>query len=224
MKRIYGESLKINKVKYIAIGLVLMLGAFIGIIGGSLSITKDLASEVIRFHVVANSDSTSDQLLKQRVRDEVIEEMRPYLKDATSIEESRQIILDHLEEINQTALEVVKEWGANYKVYVGLDYANFPMKKYGDVVLPAGRYEACRIIIGEGKGENWWCIMFPPLCYVDAATGVVPIEGKEALKQELNEEQYELIANSQEGKYEVRFKVVDTINSYIHRNDYKIVK
>ena len=81
-------------------------------------------------------------------------------------------------------------WGEDYAVAVELAYTDFPDKSYGDIVFPAGQYEACRILIGEAAGQNWWCVMFPPLCYVDAATGVVPLEGKEALQENLTKEQY----------------------------------
>ena len=87
--------------------------------------------------------------------------------------------------------------------------------------MPSGEYEACRVIIGEGKGENWWCVMYPPLCYIDAASGVVPLEGKEQLKKNLNEEQYKLVVKNKDKKYVVKFRVVDAINSVICKDDYK---
>ena len=88
-------------------------------------------------------------------------------------------------------------------------------------MLPAGEYEACRIVIGEGKGENWWCVMYPPLCYLDVASGVVPLEGKEQLQNELNNEQYQLITDKEQKKYEVKFKLIETINAFIHKDNYK---
>ncbi|WP_069999328.1 stage II sporulation protein R [Cellulosilyticum sp. I15G10I2] len=184
------------------------------------SVTEAISDKVIRFHVVANSDTTADQLLKQQVRDEVIAYMEPMLKESTSIDETRMLVKKNLFNIEEIAKKVVKKWDKQYKVYVALDYANFPTKAYGDVVLPAGEYEACRIIIGEGKGQNWWCVMFPPLCYIDAASGVVPLEGKDQLKKELNEEQYNLIAHKKGSPYQVRFKIVDTINSYLDKPNY----
>ncbi|WP_054743419.1 stage II sporulation protein R [Cellulosilyticum ruminicola] len=183
-------------------------------------VSQDLAQNMLRFHVVANSDSTEDQLLKQQVKDEIIAYMEPLLKKSKNIEESKVIIREHEDSIQNVAEHVVYRWGKDYKVQVFLDKANFPTKAYGDIVLPAGQYEACRVIIGEGKGQNWWCIMFPPLCYVDAAKGVVPMEGKEELQDQLTPEQYKLISRS-EVHYEVRFKIVDTVNSYLHKEDYK---
>lgn len=211
------------------IGIIMVVIAIIPIvclalvISYSSSMTGSLADKVIRFHVVANSDSTQDQLLKQQVKDEIIAYMEPLLKESSDIEETKYIIEESLPLIQEIAEEVIADWGKAYSVYVGLDEANFPTKSYGDVVLPAGEYEACRVIIGEGKGENWWCVMFPPLCYLDASTGVVPLEGKEQLEQELDSEEYNLIT-SKSKPYQIRFKIVDKINSLLNPSDYKTVK
>lgn len=211
------------------IGIIMVVTAIIPIvclalvISYSSSMTGSLADKVIRFHVVANSDSTQDQLLKQQVKDEIIAYMEPLLKESSDIEETKYIIEESLPLIQEIAEEVIADWGKAYSVYVGLDEASFPTKSYGDVVLPAGEYEACRVIIGEGKGENWWCVMFPPLCYLDASTGVVPLEGKEQLEQELDSEEYNLIT-SKSKPYQIRFKIVDKINSLLNPSDYKTVK
>lgn len=202
--------------------ILLTIGSvFIGIVRYSQSVTTSIADEVIRFHVVANSDTTDDQLLKQKVRDEVISYIEPMISHCNNIEETKDILKENLLEIKSVSEKVVKEWGQNYKVYVALDKANFPTKSYGDVIFPAGEYEACRIIIGEGKGENWWCVMYPPLCYLDVATGVVPLEGKEQLKEELNMEQYEIVTNRGNKNYQIKFKLVETINSLLYKDNYK---
>ncbi len=204
-------------------GLIFVIIAIIicGIISYSRAVTDSLSQEVIRFHVVANSDLVDDQLLKQKVRDEVIEFIEPLIKECESVDDTRYILKGSLPIIKQISEEVIRDWGRDYEVYVALDKANFPSKSYGDIVLPAGEYEACRIIIGEGKGENWWCVMYPPLCYLDVATGVVPLEGKEQLETELNEEQYQFITRQNENKYEIKFKLVETINSIFCKSDYK---
>ena len=208
-------------IEIIVLGIAAII-TFISILAyNSKKMTDTLSNEMIRFHVVANSDTTEDQLLKQQVKDEIIEYMEPLLKESKSIEETRKIINMYLPNIRNVAQEVVKKYGMEYKIYVNLDKANFPTKAYGDVILPSGEYEACRVIIGEGKGENWWCVMYPPLCYIDAASGVVPLEGKEQLKQNLNEEQYKLVVKNKEKKYAVRLKIVDTINSVICKDNYK---
>lgn len=221
-----GELLKVKKNRTNYIYIIVLMLAFVACISVGIitvyanGVNKDLAESMLRFHVVANSDSTEDQLLKQQVKDEIIAYMEPLLKEAKNIEESKMIIQTHTDEIENVAGRVIKNWGKDYEVQVFLDKANFPTKAYGDIVLPAGQYEACRVIIGEGRGQNWWCIMFPPLCYVDAATGVVPIEGKEELQEQLTSEQYNLISKS-ELPYEIRFKVVDAVNSCLHKENYK---
>lgn len=207
----------------VAIGVIfiVLIVIIVGIIRYSKEVTDSISKEVIRFHVVANSDTTDDQLLKQKVRDEVIGFIEPLIEECESVEDTRYIIEGSLPIIKEISEEVIEDWGKDYQVYVALDKANFPTKSYGDVVLPAGEYEACRIVIGEGKGENWWCVMYPPLCYLDVATGVVPLEGKEQLEKELNEEQYNLLTNKEDKNYEIRFKLVESINSLMHKSDYK---
>lgn len=193
----------------------------IGIIRYSKDVTDSISKQLIRFHVVANSDTTDDQLLKQKVRDKVIEFIEPLLSECETVEDTRYILEGSLPVIKEISQEIVEDWGKDYQIYVALDKANFPTKSYGDVVLPAGEYEACRIIIGEGKGENWWCVMYPPLCYLDVATGVVPLKGKEQLENGLNEKQYKLITDRADKNYEVRFKLVESINSLLNRSDYQ---
>ncbi len=223
IKEFFKNDERMTKVTAIVVILLFLCTICINVIAGtSKNVTDSLASKIIRFHVVANSDSTQDQLLKQQIKDRVIAYIEPLLEDSTSIEETRYILKECLPLIEEVAKEVIAEWEKDYDVYVVLDQANFPTKSYGDVVLPAGEYESCRIIIGEGKGENWWCVMFPPLCYLDASTGVVPLEGKEQLAKELNEEQYDLIMH-REKPYQIRFKLIDGINSFFCEPNYKQV-
>lgn len=205
------------------ISLITIIICLVIVINYSNKMEGGLADKVIRFHVVANSDSTQDQLLKQQVKDEIIAYMEPLLKDSKDIQQTRDIIRGCMPFIKEVAEQVVADWEKEYSIYVGLDEANFPAKSYGDVVLPAGEYEACRVIIGEGKGENWWCVMFPPLCYLDASTGVVPLEGKEQLEQELNAEEYNLITNKSR-PYQIRFKLIDKVNALLNPSDYKKIK
>lgn len=205
----------------IIVGMVVIVSLISILAYSSKKTTDTLSNEMIRFHVVANSDTIEDQLLKQQVKDEIIEYMQPLLKESKSIDETRKIINKSLTKIKSVAQEVVRKYGKGYKIYVNLDKANFPTKAYGDVVLPAGEYEACRVIIGEGKGENWWCVMYPPLCYIDAASGVVPLEGKEQLKQNLNDQQYKLVLDNKDKRYVIKFKVIDAINSMICKDNYK---
>lgn len=122
---------------------------------------------IIRFHVRANSDKEEDQALKLKVRDALLEVMVPKFEDVKSIDQSREIIKENLDTIALISEKVIHENNYNYpvKVSLGMDY--FPTRKYGNMVFPQGEYETLMVEIGEGKGQNWWCVMFPPLCFVD---------------------------------------------------------
>lgn len=124
---------------------------------------------LIRFHVIANSDSDRDQALKRKVRDLIVKEMTSEFSKAKNLDEARKITKVHLEEIGSIAAEEVKAWGEDYPVSVRLGNFDFPVKTYGELTLPAGNYEAVRVVIGQGQGANWWCVLFPPLCFVDVS-------------------------------------------------------
>ena len=175
----------------------------------AMTMSAGLSESVVRFHVIANSDSANDQLLKENVRDAVLMYMEPILADSGSIDETRRLINEHQDEMVAVAGQIIKNWGKDYSVRTELTHEDFPTKAYGDIVFPAGNYEAYRIIIGEGKGQNWWCVLFPPLCYVDAATGVVSLEGKEELQENLTKEQYDIVAFQADKPYDIRFKIVE---------------
>ena len=130
---------------------------------------EEIEKEIIRFHVIANSDSEEDQNLKLKVRDAVVDFVYNGLENSTSLEESRKFILDNKSEIENIARKEIENSGYDYKIESMLSRENFPDKVYGELVFPQGEYEAYRILIGEGKGQNWWCVMFPPLCFVDGS-------------------------------------------------------
>lgn len=180
--------------------------------------TYDYKDKLIRFHVIANSDSDKDQKLKLKVRDEVISYLQPKLENSNSIEESEKIIKNEYKTLENISKKVISKNGYNYIVKVGLEYSNFPAKQYSSVVLPAGKYKALRIIIGEGKGKNWWCVMFPPLCFVDVTSGIVPDDSKELLKENLSQEEYDLICNGNSedlnnSDITFKFKIVELLNN-----------
>ncbi len=210
-------QLKIEKYWLETVYIVSIL-AFVGVcsIWGAHDYIETMATtlseRVVRFHVLANSDTTEDQMLKENVRDAVLLYMAPILKDSPSIEETRQRIEAHKADMTDVAKQVIANWGKDYDVQVELTHEDFPTKSYGDIIFPKGNYEACRILIGEGEGQNWWCVMYPPLCYVDVVSGVVPLEGKEALQEELTPEQYEIIAFQADKPFEIRFKLMEWLD------------
>lgn len=133
----------------------------------SEQIDKD---SLIRIHVLANSDSPADQQLKLQVKDDIVRYLQPQLAQSRSIDQSRQIIQNNLPQIKQTAEQKLKELHSDYNVTLQYGHFDFPVKYYGSFSLPAGNYEALRILIGEGQGRNWWCVLFPPMCFTDSNT------------------------------------------------------
>jgi stage II sporulation protein R len=139
---------------------------------------------LIRLHVIANSDSHEDQELKYQVRDQLLSSFEDIFQEAQTIGEARALINGNLDDLEGIALKEIKRQGFDYPVKASLGTASFPTKAYGDLVYPAGEYEALRVVIGEGSGANWWCVMFPPLCFVDVSSGVVSEdEGNDNLKE-----------------------------------------
>lgn len=156
-------------------------------------VQKRMAKEVFRFHVLANSDSEDDQALKMRVKENVIQYMKEDIPYSDSAKTTKKWARTHVAEIEREAERVIKRAGYDYPVKAEVTNCYFPDKTYGDVTFPKGEYEALRIEIGEAEGRNWWCVLYPNLCFIDAVNAVVPEEGKEELKEVLDEEEYEMV-------------------------------
>lgn len=153
---------------------------------------EHMAEEVLRFHVLANSDSKEDQNLKMKVKDTVVSWMGEEM-DTESLEQTKAFIRSHLPQIEALAEETIQKEGYSYPVRASLEWTVFPEKTYGDITFPAGTYEALRIQIGEAKGHNWWCVLYPSLCFIDSVHAVVPEKGKKQLEHVLTEEEYEMV-------------------------------
>ena len=192
----------------------------------SLELTElnydDIKDKLIRFHVIANSDTYEDQNLKLKVRDKVVEALSEKLSNVNSVEEAENILEENIDYVNEIAKEVIEENNYTYKVTTMLSYENFPDKVYGDCVFPQGNYEAFRVIIGEGKGQNWWCVMFPSLCFVDESKNSVDscdlkeeIENIEPKNNETINEDKEKNKESSNVNNGVKFKfkIVEVINN-----------
>lgn len=154
---------------------------------------QDLAKEVLRFHVLANSDEEKDQNLKMKVKEAVLQYMREELPTSDSLEMTKAWVVSHIEEIEAIAEELIQDEGFTYPVCAKIMTCKFPEKTYGDITFPAGTYEALRIEIGEAQGQNWWCVLYPNLCFFDTVHAVVPEEGKKQLEEVLEEDTYERI-------------------------------
>ncbi len=155
-------------------------------------------SGIMRFHVRANSDTQEDQDLKLAVKEDVVAFLKPLLENCNTVAESKQTIVSNLQNIYTIAINTIVEQGYDYSVKVYVTEEAFPAKTYGDLTFPAGDYQALRIDIGEAKGQNWWCVMYPPLCFIDESTVVVSEEGKEQLQENLTPQEYaQLFATSE---------------------------
>ena len=159
-------------------------------------IQKNIASNIIRLHVIANSDSKEDQQLKLKVRDGILGEVKNCVQDATSVNQAENAILSQKDRNESSAEKIIKKEGYDYKVSISLKDRYFPVKSYGDLVFPAGTYNALCVEIGEAKGRNWWCVLFPSLCLVDETKAVVPDDSKEKLKKNLTKSEYDILEQS----------------------------
>lgn len=165
---------------------------------------QSLAKEVFRFHVLAHSDSEEDQAVKLKVRDAVIaymkESMAQKLKEEPDAEATKEWAKKHLRELEEVADQVLRKEGYAYTSRASVEVCYFPDKRYGDIVFPQGNYEALRIRLGDAKGHNWWCVLYPNLCFTNATCAVVSEEGKEELKEALTAEEYEMVTATSDFK------------------------
>ena len=201
--------ISVSKVKYVIILFFLLL-IYTGICAFSYATTvsTSISESVFRLHVIANSDSEEDQNLKYIVRDRLIEYMNEISNDAKTKEEAIKIVSEHKDTFHEIAINTIKEYGYDYDVNINIGSFSFPTKNYGDVSLPAGNYDALRVEIGEAKGQNWWCVMFPPLCFVDVTSGIVPDDSKEVMKENLSDEEFNLISESNT-QMKFKFKLIE---------------
>lgn len=206
--------LKKEKKRIVILAAILVMG-IAGYIGSSklakqveaVDYQKGMAEEILRFHVIANSDSEEDQALKMKVKEEVVKYVSTLTSCGEDLESTEYILGLYLEEIKEVAEQVIRKEGYTYEAKVELTESYFPIKTYGDAVFPAGIYDALKIQIGEAQGKNWWCVLYPNLCFVDSAYGVLDTEQKEMLKNVLTEEEYESIFNTSSDKIKISFKL-----------------
>lgn len=159
------------------------------------SIQKDIAENIIRLHVIANSDSEADQALKLKVRDEILSGIQDSLIYADTPAIAGKILKKEKEMIAEIAAAKIRQEGYDYSVCVVLEKRYFPAKSYGDLTFPPGNYQALCVEIGAAAGKNWWCVLFPSLCFVDETNAVIPEESKTKLQDSLSPEAYESLEN-----------------------------
>lgn len=194
---------------FVILALALIVGLF------PVHGESEIYDTVVRLHVLANSDTVEDQALKLKVRDEVIKTVSPAVEGCKSQSEAALAIERIMPEIKEAAVRTIEDNGYNYSVEVLLGEEYYPTKTYESCAFPEGKYLSLRVLIGEGEGENWWCCLFPPLC-LSAATDQGKSNEDAFISVGLNADQYKIVTETENPKYKVRFKILETISSWFN--------
>ena len=210
-----------KKVLYFIFILTILVFIYIALLSFNYSkaISSNLLDSVFRLHIIANSDSSADQELKLKVRDNIINYMNTLTSSSSDKKDVISMVNNHLDSFKEIALNTIKENGYNYDVNIEIGNFHFPTKSYGDISFPAGNYDALKIEIGDAIGQNWWCVLFPPLCFVNSSTGVVPDDSKNTLKENINSESYEIISegnnsNDNTSDIKIKFEIIEYFNNF----------
>ncbi|MBB5355451.1 stage II sporulation protein R [Anoxybacillus mongoliensis] len=202
-----------NKYVIILYITMIMIGAIITIYGQQTEAQGDVVipNEAVRLRILANSDSPADQALKRAVRDAVNEQITTWVSDLTSFEEAKQVIAQHVPDIEQTVARVLHEKKSDQSYKVTFGRVSFPTKIYGSYVYPAGEYDAVLITLGKGEGANWWCVLFPPLCFLDFSTGeaVRSVEKQVEQGKQVDQISEQPLVVEDEQQIEVKFFVAE---------------
>ena len=195
--------------KIILLTFLLFAYVFLSAQSYATAISNNLSTAVFRLHVLANSNSEEDQNLKLKVRDSLLNYMNGLCSNCSTKQEAISIANEHKDDFQKIAEQTIKENGYDYTAKINIDNFYFPTKYYGDISLPAGYYDALRVEIGEAKGKNWWCVMFPSLCFIDVSSGVVDDNAKENLQDNLQKESYDIISDSKKPDIKLKFKLIE---------------
>ncbi len=177
----------------------------------SENITDEISDNLLRMHILANSDKVCDQEIKIKVRDYVIE----YINDKNI--ESKSDVIKYITDMKKNIDNFLKENGFLYKSKILVSNSKFDTRNYSNISIPAGEYQALKIILGDGNGKNWWCVAYPPLCFTESVTGEISNKGNKLLSELLNDEAYNIIKNDNM-EYKIKFKSIELINSIFKNN------
>src|SRR4051812_31468297 len=193
--------------------IILSLGTILNLyIPKTEAVAKDsivIPAEAIRLRILANSDSAQDQETKRMVRDAVNEQITLWVQELTSMEKAKAVLTSKLPEVQAIAEKVVAEQGSKQSVNLEFGKVQFPTKLYGEFLYPAGEYQAILITLGEGTGANWWCVLFPPLCFLDFSNGEATSPGFEEAEEEETAGAAPVYEEQDESEVEVRFFLAD---------------
>ena len=171
-------------------------------------VQADLQNNLIRLHIIADSDDDNDQAVKLKVRDAILKNVGDRLSK-TDKNECRDEIINDLNEFEDIANDVLRENGFLYTAHAEYGKFEFPEKTYKSMVLPAGEYYGVRIVLGSGEGHNWWCVMYPPLCIADSVSAEFMPEAKAELKAAVSDSLYKIISEPESGEIKIKFKILE---------------
>ncbi len=210
MKQFTKKILKENKSVMIAVVMVFLIGTLLGTVSHAKEQADNISKNFVRFHIVANSNSDADQSVKMKVREAIFENMD--FSRISSKEEALLYFKKHREEIKQIADRVLLENGFSYDSYVSVGKKEFPVREYSDFVLPWGTYDAVSVTLGEGKGENFFCVMYPSLCRIDGITEITESD-RLVLHHILTEQEADLITGNKKETI-FKFKILELWEKY----------
>lgn len=204
-KFIHNRKFKVVVLLILLLSLYIFINAYCYV----NQVSCDLQESVFRLHVIANSNSVEDQNLKYLVRDNLIQYMNSICSNSNSKEETMETVSNHISEFTKIANQTIQENGFSYHASVEVGNFEFPTKVYADISFPAGYYDALKVKLGDSEGQNWWCVLYPALCFVDVTSGVVPDESKEMLEDSLTDEEYHIISDSDSESINFKFKLIE---------------
>lgn len=174
------------------------------------AISSNLQEEIFRLHIIANSDSSEDQNLKLIIRDEIVKYLSSF--SFSNKEEMIYFLKTHKIEICELIKNIIKENNFDYGCSIEIGKSYYPQKRYQNIILPSGSYDGLKIKLGNSKGHNWWCVLFPPMCMIDSVTCELPEESEEILSSSISTETFNVVT-SNSPQYKFKFKIVDLLNS-----------
>lgn len=205
---------KMVSFSFLLLTFVLLFLQYLTVTKSTIAMQNEIASDIIRFHVVANSDSEKDQVLKLQIKDALTKSLESTLKTAKNVEEAKILLQNNLQYMEELSNTIIRNNGFDYQATASIERGYFPLKVYGDLSLPPGEYEAVRIELGMAEGQNWWCIMFPPLCFVDATYNIVPDSSKKQLKDLLTTEEYNALFTEKKIDVKIKSKLIEWIKEH----------
>lgn len=204
------NKLKNFCLKFLFILFIIIIFILISAKSYSQTMFNNISNNFLRLHIIANSDSTEDQMLKYKIRDAVIEYISPYFENVNSKEDALKILNEHIDDIYNLSLDIATSNGYNYPIKVSVGNFYFPTKEYTQITLPEGFYDALKIELGNSTGQNWWCVMFPSLCIIDTTNCEFSETSDEILRNNLGAEEYSIISNQNDcTSIKIKFKLIE---------------